>query len=329
MIQGLFTPSEVADLINAGNRLLLAGNPKLLAQLPAGDWIGGSTPYFVVYPKNRITSLDKIFVNQLPDFVTEIEIREYDETNVQNIFIHGIANGFTTLIMPFASPVAIEYSLNATNYTGFAAHPVCGWLAGQPLEIITTEKSYTVSGHAPGVLSEKGIAMNVTLAENKYAEIHIFNPFKQSDSDVIMFEESGLKIKDAMINGVKRNFTEYLQEINYNIQIPLVANYSGAMINDTIVAIVGKEVLMSAPVFKNMEYRMGIIDENIVEPSFGFDSIIFSATCVGNFMQSHICDNYLKKMNGPVVFGEIAYQQVGHTTLYLTVDDVLTNNKLT
>ena len=327
MTQGLFTPDEVSAMILAGDKLLLAGDAKLLSQLPAGNWIGGSTPFFILYPENRTTSFDKIFVSQLPSFVTKVEVREYDETNIQTIFKDGQQNGFTVLIMPYASPVAVEYSINATNYEDFAIYPVCGWISGQPLEIIMTEKSYTASGLAPGVLSEKGVAMHITLPESKYAEVHIFNPYKQGDGDGITFEESSLMVKDAMINGEKRNFAEYLRGIGYDMQMPLIANYSGAMINDVICAIDGAEVPMSAPVFKHVDYRLGLVDDNIVEPTLLSEKIIFSVTCIGNFIQPHICEQYLRKMNGPVVFGEIAYQQIGQTTVYVTVDDVQLNTE--
>jgi hypothetical protein len=315
-------------MILAGDKLLLAGDAKLLSLLPAGDWIAGSTPFFILYPENRTTSFDTIFVNRLPDFVTKVEIREYDETNIQSIFNDGPQNGFTVLIMPFASPVAVEYSINATNYANFAAYPVCGWLSGQPLDVIFTEKSYTASGAGPSISSEKGVAMHITLPENKYAEIHIFNPYKQGNGDNITFEESSLMVKDAIVNGEKRNFAEYLREIGYDMQMPLVADYSGAMINDVICAIEGPEVPMSAPVFKYMDYRLGVVDDKIVEPTLMSEKIVFSATCIGNFIQPHICEQYLKKMNGPVVYGEIAYQQVGQTTVYVTVDDVTLNTEM-
>jgi len=32
------------------------------------------------------------------------------------------------------------------------------------------------------------------------------------------------------------------------------------------------------------------------------------------------CEKYLKKMDGPVVFGEIAYQLLNRTTVYVTID---------
>jgi hypothetical protein len=264
----------------------------------------------------------------LPDFVTETEIREYDETNIRHIFNDAPRNGFTVLIMPFASPVAVEYSSNVVEYENFAAKPVCGWLSGQPLDIIMTEKSYTASGAGACISSEKGVAMHISLPESKYAEIHIFNPYKQGNGDSIMFEDNKLVVKDAVINGEKRNFAEYLRETGYDMQMPLVANYSGAMINDVICAIGESEVPMSAPVFKYVDYRIAVVDDAIVEPSLVSEQIVFSVTCIGNFIQPDICAQYMRKMNGPVVFGEIAYQQVGQTTVYVTVDDVTLKSKL-
>ena len=326
MLKGLHTPEEVSEMIRAGNSLLLAGDAKLLSQLPAGNWIGGTTPYFILYPENRTTSFDKIFVNRLPDFITAAEVREYDETNIKNIFKDGAQKGFTVVVMPFASQVAVEYSLNATNYENFAAHPVCGWLTGLPLDIIMTEKSHCASGIGPNLFTDKAVAMHVTLPESKYAEIKIFNPYIQGDGDSITFEENNLIVKDALINGEKRNFAEYLRGIGYDMLMPLVANYSGAMINVVVCAIDGEVVPMSAPVFSHVDYRIAKVDDQIVEPSLISDKIVFSVTCIGNFIQPDICAQFLRKMNGPVVYGEIAYQQMGQTTVYVTVDDVPLNN---
>ena len=322
MTQGLFTPDEVSAMIRAGKNLLLAADDKLLSKLPPGNWIGGSTPFFILHPENRTTSFEKIFVNQLPDFVTKTEIREYDETNIKNIFRDSPDNGFTVLIIPYATPVAIEYSINATNYKDFAAHPVCGWLSGQPLDIIMTEKSYSASGAGPRITSDKAFAMHITLPESKYAEIHIFNPYRQGKGDSIRFDCDSILVTDAQINGEKRNFAEYLREIKYDMLMPLVADYSGAMINNVVCATDGNQVPMSAPVFKFVEYKIAEVDDNIVEPTLISDNIVFSVTCIGNFLQPQICEQYLRKMNGPVVFGEIAYQQLGQTTVYVTINDV-------
>ena len=327
MTQGLFTVEEVSSMIRSENKLLLAGDVKLLSQLPKGNWIGGSTPYFILNQGCRVTSSDKIFVNQLPDFVTETVVKEYDETNIQTIFNDGPENGFTVLIMPYNSLVSVEYALNATNYENFAAHPVCGWCSGQPMEVLHTEKACTASGIASDIYTDKAVAMHVSLPENKYAEIHIYSPYKQGNGDVITFDYEGMTLKDAFINGVKRNFAEYLREINHNMFRPIVADYCGAQINVVSCDISQDELQMTAPVFKSLEYRIAAINDNIVEPSMADERIVFSVTCVGFFIQPDLCEQYLKKMNGPVVFSEIAYQLVGQTTVYVTIDDATLNTE--
>ena len=328
MVQGLFTVEEVSSMIRAGNKLLLAADAKLLSGLPDGDWIGGTSPFFIVHPEHRTTSFDKIFVNMLPDFVSKVEIKEYDETNIQTIFKDGPKNGFTALIMPWFSPVQNEYSLNATTYENFAAHPVCGWITGLPLDIIMTEKSHSASGTKNRLSTEKAFAMHVSLPDTKFAEIHIFNPYKLGDGDTICFENDAMFVENAIINGEKRNFAKYLRDIGYDMLMPLAADYAGATINNVICAIDGDVVPMSAPVFKYLEYRLAKIDDNITEPSLLGDKIVFSVTCIGNFIQPDICAQFLKKMNGPVVFGEIAYQHICQTTVYVTIDDVTFNPEI-
>jgi hypothetical protein len=322
MTQGLFSPEEVSAMIRAGNKLLLAGDIELLSQLPKGDWIGGTTPYFILHPEHRVASYDKIFVCQIPDYVVQARVQEYDETDIHTIYNDAPQNGFTVLIIPFGSQVAVDFALNSTNYENFATSPLCGWIAGRPLETIMTEKSYAVTGTGPAACNDKAVAMHVTLPEDKYAEIHIFNPYRQGNGDNIRFEYSSTVLGDALINGVKRNFADYLREIHYDMSLPLVANYSGAMINVVCCGIGETETQMSAPVFESLDYRIASIDDSIAEPTLINDRIVFSVTCIGNYIQPDICAQYLKKMNGPVVYGEIAYQLVNQTTVYVTVGEV-------
>ncbi len=326
MIQRLYSPDEVSAMIRKGDRLLLAGDIEVLSQLPQGNWIGGTTPFFILYPEYRTTAFDKIFVCPLPDYATHVAIQEYDETNIHQIYNDAPQNGFTVLIIPFGSQVSTEFALNSTSYENFATRPVCGWISGRPLETLMTEKSYIVSGSDAQPSTDKAVAMHISLPENKYAEIHIFNPYKQGKGDDISFEYSSMVLKEAVINGVKRNFAEYLREIGFDMQLPFVANYSGAMINVVCCGIGETEVFMSAPVFKTIDYRIAEIDSAITEPTLIDEQIVFSVTCIGNFIQPDICAQYLKKMNGPVVYGEIAYQLVNQTTVYVTVGDVSNPN---
>ena len=326
MTQGLFTLEEVSSKIRAGEKLLLAGDNKLLSQLPKGNWIGGSTPYFILYPEQMTISFEKIFSYSLPDFIDEIKICEYDSSGIKNVYNEAFQNGFTVLIMPFASPVLMEYALNATYYKNFANYPVCGWVAGQLMDILATKESYVASG-VSGHLSDKAVAMHISLPKTKYAEIHTFNPFEQGDGDVITFDNRGFVVKDAIINGVKQNFAEYIRKTKTDARLPLVADYSGAMMNILCFAIKEDKVYLTVPVAEQIEYRFAKRIQNLTDPDItNNDSVIFSISCVSNILNAEICGrNYIKYMNGPAVFGEIAYQLVNQTTVYVTIGDVSPN----
>ena len=326
--QTLYPVEEVSVMIREGKKLLLAGDAKLLAQLPKGDWIGGSTPYFILYPEQMIESTEKLFVHCLPDFVDKVEIREYDSSNIKNIFCDAPKNGFTALIMPFATPIANEYMLNASNFKHFAVYPVCGWISACKLEKALTDKTYTASGVGPYISSEKGVAMHISLPETKYAEIHILNPYEQGDSDVVTFENAGQIVDNACINGVRQNFAEYLRKNNIDYEnIPMVANYSGAMLNTNCLEVRNDIVHLSTAVFERLEYRFAKMNPKVTALELDNDRIIFSFTCVHNYFRPDIIEKYLKKMNGPVVFGEIAYQLLNRTTVYVTIDDVQQNTE--
>ncbi|MDR0714059.1 MAG: hypothetical protein LBF89_07375 [Bacteroidales bacterium] len=322
--QSLVTPEEAAAMILQEERLLLAGDFALLSQLPKGNWIGGTTPFFILYPEHQVTSYDKLFVTRLPDYIVKTTIREYDRSDIQNIYIDAerLGNVFTILILPFGSEVTTTFTLNATYYENFAGRPLAGWVAGRPLDTIMTEPSYAISGVDTQPSAEKAFAMHIELPKTKYAELHTFNPYIQGKGDDITFEQSSMVLTDALINGKKRNFAEYLRETGFNPQMPFVANYSGAMINVVCCGITEKEVYLSAPVFQSVNYRIAEIDPKITEPTLTDEKILFSATCIGNFIQPNICAQYLRKMHGPVVYGEIAYQMLNQTTIYLTVDDI-------
>ena len=49
MQQDILTTTEVAKRISDGQTLLLAGEEKLLGQLPKGKWIAGTIPYSRIF----------------------------------------------------------------------------------------------------------------------------------------------------------------------------------------------------------------------------------------------------------------------------------------
>ncbi len=322
MIQDLYTVKEASQMISEGKVLLLAGSREALAGLPSGNWIAGTTPYFMASNRQRITSREHIFVHQLPDFITGAAMKEYDELDIRNIYTDAPENGFTILIAPNSSKVLFEYALNAPDYLRFACSPVCGWVAGWLVKDPPDRYSYSMSGLNPVLQDNKAVAMHVSLPADKYAEINMFSPFKATSGTTIVFDEDGWIQENVVINGVKQNFAAYILENKIDTAYPLIANFAGAQVCVSHLKIEGNKVYLYAPVFKGIEYQHSEIDLQASELELSGGEIVYSMSCILNFQHPELCDTYIEKMNGPVTFGEIAYQLVNQTTVYLTIGNI-------
>ena len=334
--QALYTVEEVSAMILEGKKLLLAGDDKLLSQLPKGDWIGGTTPYFILYPEQRIESSKKLFVCCLPDFIEKIEIREYDSSGIKNIYSDAPQNGFTVLIIPIKSPVHSEYSMNVPDYKDFARYPVCGWISIQHANYQGVKQAYACSGLSGILYSDKAVAMHISLPENKYAEMHMINPLEQGGGDVITFNCRGRFVKEVMINGLKQNFAEYLRKLNLDNQVdfcnvPLVANYSGAMANTHCMRILEDDIVeLFSSVFEQIEYRFAQKRTSFAKPDITHEEVVFSVTCGTHFVWPETLDSkFTEVVNGPAAGGEIAYQLFGQSIVYITIGDVTQDWKKT
>ena len=327
MKSGLYTVEEVSAMIREGKKLLLAGDDKLLSQLPKGDWIGGTTPYFILRPEQMVESTEKLFVYSLPDFIEAVEVREYGSLDIKNIYSDAPQNGFTAIIIPFGSSVLSEFALNVTGYKDFARYPLCGWVSGQRLDVITTEKSYVSSGISDTLHSDKAVAMHIALPANKYAEIHMSNSFEQGSGDIITFEHKTLVVKEALVNGVKQNFATYLREAKVDTKMPLVANYSGAMLNTNCFVIETDTVYLSSPAFEQVEYRFARQSAFVPEHEIADENVVMSASCVLNYVWPELCGKYIEIINAPAVYGQIAYQLISQITMSVTIGDVPINTE--
>lgn len=62
--QGLMSLSSASELIRNGNFLSIAGDEAALRQLPPGNWIGGTIPYFMATEGGTV-SRAQVFVTQV------------------------------------------------------------------------------------------------------------------------------------------------------------------------------------------------------------------------------------------------------------------------
>jgi hypothetical protein len=324
----LYDAIEVKSKINHGERLLLAGDENLLKLLPAGNWIGGSIPYFMT-EEGGLTTRHKIYVTELPETVSDISIKVYDATTLANIYTDAAPNGFSVIIMPGSSKSHLEFALHAPRYEGFGHSPLIGWIAGVHLDDLEEIKPKVFNGQTKTMLEDAAIVIHATLPPSQVAEINYVNIFEQGDGDTITFPEDSFSATEAHINGRKINFADYITRKNLDLRLPLVADYSGARVNVSFQRIdpVKHEVHFYAPVFAGVSYKHARPLYDYVQqfiamlPSNLSEHPAFSCNCVLNYLYSELEGKQTGKITGPATFGEVVYQLLNQTMAYLTVSE--------
>jgi hypothetical protein len=322
----LYDFEQVSRMIEEGKKLVLAGDEKLLSRLPLGHWIGGSIPYFVT-EQGGVMSREKIHVSEIPRYVKRTMIKSYGPQTVTSVFSDMPENGFSIIIIPASSGAHMKFALEAPFHRDFARGPLIGWIAGVHVDDIGRAQARVFFGDNSKSMADGAVAMHLTLADEYYADLNIVNIFRPGSGDVLTFERDGFRVRDVLVNGKKRNFAEYIEERGMDTRLPLVANYSGAMINISFQGVNASEraVDFYAPVFRGVEYRHAAPVGNYVNeflsrvPKQGAESIFFSCNCILNYLYSELEGKKLGNITGPTTFGEIAHQLLNQTLAYLTV----------
>lgn len=326
--QVLFTVEEVTAKIAGGQPLLLAGEEQLLTQLPQGNWVGGSIPYFMA-SQGGLKANDLIYVTEVPSYAVKTEVKVYDEQSLPQIYLDAPENGFTLIIIPASSSVHLSFALNAPNYEGFGTHPLIGWISGTDLEVLGKESAKVVDGRNRGVYEDAAVAMHVELPEGKYADIDIVNIFNQGEGDTITFPADGFSVQTALVNGAEVNFAEYVKQQGIDTRFPLVANYNGSMINISYQSVDEDSgtVNFYAPVFKGVEYKQAnkisdYVAEFTQQMPRDVSNMAFSCNCILNYLHSELEGKQTGGVVGPITFGEVAYQLLNQTLAYITINDL-------
>ncbi len=323
---GLMPVTQAVDMIRAGKYLSIAGDEQALRQLPAGNWIGGTIPYFMSKDGGKI-SRDEVYVNEINGFSSPPVLRLYDSDALPQICRNAPENGFTVLIVPAFSDCHGSFAQNAPNYEDMYMKPLIGWIAGVHLDDLGKSTPKVVLGTTPEFSDQHAVAMDIALPLNRFARIDIINLFKPGSGDTITFAETGFTAGNCQINGKPTNLADYLINSGVDTRLPLVADYSGAMINVSIKGIdaSARRVDFYAPVFPGIDYKIAAPVSDYVG-SFQaalprIDSeISFSCNCILNFLYSGLEGKRTANVTGPMTFGEIGYQLLNQTLVYLTVE---------
>jgi hypothetical protein len=325
----LYDVIEVKSKITRGQKLLLAGDESLLKSLPAGNWIGGSIPYFMT-EEGGLTTRHKIYVTELPATVTKIAIKAYDATHLASIYTDAPQNGFSIIIMPGSSKTHLEFALHAPQYNDFGHSPLIGWIAGVHLDDLANVTPKVFNGQTQTMLEDAAVVMHASLPESQLAEVNYINIFEQGIGDTITFPQDGFSTCDAYVNGVKTNFADYITQQKLDMRLPLVADYFGAMVNVSFQDVdpAKREVRFYAPVFAGVSYKHAKPLRDYVQqftekiPVHLSKHPAFSCNCILNYLYSELEGKRTGQITGPATFGEVVYQLLNQTIAYLTITDL-------
>lgn len=322
----MYTLEETALRIKNGERLVLSADEDLLAALPKGNWIGGSIPYFMG-DDGGMFSRNMILVDTVFEEAPETKIVFYTEETIAGIAGNSFENGYTVLIIPAFSKLHLVYSENAHSYQDIFNQPVVGWISGIDLNDLGKVTPKVFNGETGEKSDVYAIAMHVALPANCHPVVDIVNLFKPGEGDSITFEETGFSAKECTINGQSVNFAQYLTEKKIDTRMPLVADYYGAMINTSFQAVDTDQGLVKfyAPVFKGMEYKIAApVADYITEFTKELEQLdiepVFSCNCILNYLYSELEGKKTGHITGPMTFGEIAYQLLNQTLVYLNIE---------
>ena len=325
----LYEIGEVAAMIKRGDGLLLAGDEGLLRQLPRGNWIGGTIPYFM----NRdggVVDHKRIFVNDLPFGLSCRGVRQYGESGIERVYSDLPSDGFGVVIMPATSPVHLAFALGAPNFDQFALRPLVGWVSGVHLEDLETKAPLVFDGTTGEALGDKAVVMHVALPRGKVAELGVLNIFRTGTGPAITFPSSGFSATEVEVDGKRQNFAEYIKKAGLDTKLPLVADYCGTPINVSYQAIDDEngQVFFYAPVFAGVAYRHAApVGDYVTEftshmPKDLDQRVAFSCNCILNYLFAGLEGKKTGSVACPITFGEIAYQLLNQTLAYVTIDDV-------
>jgi hypothetical protein len=317
----LITVQAAIELVKSGAALSLAGPESALDQLPAGNWIGGTIPYFMISSGGVVVNEGKVFVTNLTG-LGAVSVASYGPDDLAGIAANAPDNGFSVAIIPAGSLSHTRFAAEAANYEDAFLKPTVGWISGVHLSQLGTVKPKVYDGRTATKYEDRAVVAYVKLPEDKLASLEIVNLFEPGDGDVLHFSQTSFEVDSCEVNGVKTNFAEYIRQHGFeNGTLPLVGDFSGAHINVSLqnVGPAGGKVALYAPVFPGVDYKfakpVGDYAAAFRQRLSGVDSdgVAMSCNCILNFLFGELEGKAIGGVEGPITFGEIAYQLLNQT----------------
>ncbi|MDR0330705.1 MAG: hypothetical protein LBH93_03225, partial [Chitinispirillales bacterium] len=256
---------------------------------------------------------------------TDFSIKSYDAEEIKGVAVDAFDNGFSIAIIPFDSKVHMVYAEKAPGFEEMFIKNVAGWIAGLNLGK-EGQTPISVNGQTGEAYADKASVLHIGVPEGKAVTIGVINIFSQDEeSPVIEFQQEGFSAAKCLINGKEAVLADYIAENSINTKLPLVGDYSGNGVNISFKSIDNGVVNFYAPVFTGIKYR---IAKSISDYAGEFNSHLtdfrdtnstFSCNCILNFLYGELEGKSIERFKGPITFGEIAYQLVNQTLVYVSV----------
>lgn len=321
----LISVQAAAELIRSGAPLSIAGPESALDQLPAGQWIGGTIPYFMVAEGGTVVRAEQVFVTDLRG-VGQISVASYGSDELAGIVANAPDNGFSLTIIPAGSPSHQKFAADAANYDGAFLKPTVGWISGVHLSELGQVTPKVYDGRTGTKYEDRAVVAYVALPADKMAAVEIVNLFEPDGGDTLRFPATGFTAETCTVNGETTNFAEYVRHRGLEHgRLPLVGDFAGAHINVSLQSVGEHSAVLYAPVFEGVDYHFakpvadyaGAFRERLAaQDSSG---AVMACNCILNFVFGELEGKAIGGVEGPVTFGEIAYQLLNQTMVQVRV----------
>jgi len=318
----MLTFDDASKKIAGGELLHIAGTEALLRKLPKGNWVGGSTEYFMSRDGGKVSN-ELLFVTAFP--YGDFTIKSYGADTVKNVAVDAFDNGFSIAIVPFDSAVHRLYAEKAPGFESMFIKNIVGWIAGMNLGV-SGQTPIAVNGLTGEIHADRAAVLHIGVPEDKAVTVGVINIFSQDEeSPVIEFLDEGFTVTKCLINSEEKVLADYIVENGLDTKLPLVGDYSGNGVNISFRSMENGVVHLYAPVFRGIKYRVakpisdyaGEFNSHLAD--FRDTDAVFSCICILNFLYGELEGKQIERFRGPVTFGEIAYQLVNQTLVYVSV----------
>jgi len=322
----LYSLSDAQNLISNGFKGIVAADEKLLKQLPNGDWIGGTMPYFMSEEGGTVTK-EKVLMSQLDPQIEINHINTYAEEELDKIFDEYPEWGVSFIIIPGLSNCAERYPTVVENNPKAFISPIMGWASGVLWEEVTEMTAKIIDGREGSLYNERVIVMHCDLPESITPQVGTINIIEPTGPK-IRFPEYSRELSDAIIDGKKGNIYDYIKSRDSSIAQAFVTNIRGEVINMSIKSINDdtKTISVWNPANPDYEYQHSDPIDNYEErfeqelKKLG-GGISYNCNCLYNFLFGNLNGKKIGDITGIITFGEIAYLSLNQTFVYLTLNN--------